>query len=568
MNEPRNTRTARILPWFIVAVPVVLLLLYVWTYRVNGAEWDHLASTNVFALYDTHAFTFHFLFQQHNEHRIAVPRLVILGLGLLTRWNNEAEMFAHAALMCATAAVLFGAFRREPGAPPSRERALFAFVPAVLIALSPRSYEALTGFGLPHYLEILFYVVALRLLVFGAPTWIRFAAAALCGEAATFSVANGLWIWPLGLAVILSQLGRESRSRTLVRAGVWAVVSTVTILAYFHNYLPTGNHASASFFAEHPLVALEHFVVLNGTVFAASVTAAAAFGTIALGLYAWVAARVARDWMRSRERPPYGLWLIVSAVGSNATITAGRAIFGPAQALDSRYAAMIALAPIGLYWCVLVRRQAWRVSPWLTRGIAAMMIAGYAIVSIQTWAAAPEWYSRKKEMAYLLYSMPDQADSEVLRLYPIVGEARWFGAQLERLHLNVFADAHVDPRDLAPTQVRPALRIETINGRPRTHDAITIGLPDPVEVRGYAFNGAGNGPAGAMFLTIDGRIDVPAVTGLYRAGAKPEARWAGFAASSGGFLLTPGEHTLALKIVADDGRHAYVTDPVATIVRR
>jgi hypothetical protein len=164
--------------------------------------------------------------------------------------------------------------------------------------------------------------------------------------------------------------------------------------------------------------------------------------------------------------------------------------------------------------------------------------------------------------------MPNQPDSLILKLSPIVSEARWFGSQLERMRLNVFADPHLRAEDLTPTMVRPPLRVETINGRPRTHDPIVVGSADPVEVRGYAMNAAGNGPARAMFLTIDGRTDLPAVTGLYRPGTKWDARWTGFDGSFAGSVLTPGQHTLSLKVVANDGRHAYVTDPIGSIVRR
>jgi hypothetical protein len=538
-----------------------MLFLYVAVYRINGAEQDHLASTIAFSLWDQHAPMGHYLFQQHNEHRILVPRLVILGLGLLTRWNNVPEMFAHATLMCVTAAILFGAFRREGGT-------LAGFVPALLMALSPRSYEALMGFGFPHYLEILFYVAALRLLVFG-DGWISLTAAVLCGEGATFSVANGLWIWPFGLAALLARLRTgHARSSTLLQAAVWSAASAVTIVAYFHGFLPTGNHPDPGFFIKRPLTGLEHFLALNGTVFAATVPLAIAFGAIVFGLYVWVCGLVIRDWWRAGERPPYGFWLIASVLGSNATITAGRALFGPIQALDSRYAAMIALGPIGLYWCVYVRRRAWRVAPALTRITGVLLVAGYAIVSIQTWAAAPEWYSRRKEHAYLLYTISNQPDSQVVKLAPIVIEARWFGSELQRMRLNVFAEPHINAADLRPTPVRPQLRIDTINGRLRSPEPIVVGANDPVEVRGYAFNSAGNAAAPAMFLTIDGKTDVPAVTGLYRRDAKANAKWTGFDGSFAGFVLSPGEHTLSLKVVTDENGHAYLTDPIVRIVRR
>lgn len=547
--------------WAASAMVVGMLFLYVFVYRLNGVWQDHLASTIAFSLWDQHAPMGHYLFQQHNEHRILVPRLVILGLGLLTRWNNVPEMFAHAMLMCIAAGLLFTAFRREGGT-------LGAFLPALLMALSPRSYDALTGFGFPHYLAILFYVAALCQLVFGRG-WIAFAGAVLCGEAATFSLANGLWVWPFGLAVILSRLRTsDTRAGTWTRAAAWAIASTVTIAAYFHDYLPTGNHSDASFFVHHPLRAIGHFLALNGTVFATTVPFAIALGALALVLYVWIAALAVRDWWQRGEQPPYGFWLVVSVLASNATVTAGRAIFGPIQALDSRYAAFVALAPIGAYWCVAVRRRGWGAAPVLTGVLGSLLTAGYINVTIQTWAVAPAWYSRHKEAAYVLYTMRSQPDSEVLKVGPIVSETRWFSSELERMHLNVFAEPHISAAGLAFTAARPPLRIETINGRLRSPAPIVVGPDDPIDVRGYAFDGAGDGPARALFMTLDGTTNLPAVTGLYRAGASGPAKWTGFAGSFAGFVLKPGEHTLSLTVVTDDGRHAYVTDRIATIIRR
>ena len=72
-------------------------------------------------------------------------------------------------------------------------------------------------------------------------------------------------------------------------------------------------------------------------------------------------------------------------------------------------------------------------------------------------------------------------------------------------------------------------------------------------------------PQGMAYAQLAG---LPAVTGLYRPGAHGAAKWTGFAGSFGGFVLTPGEHRLSLKVVTDEGRRAYVTDPIARVVRR
>jgi len=551
-----------------------LLLLFILVYRVNGPEWDHVTSAEIFWRWDIHQFTPAFLFKQHNEHRIAAPRLAILALGLLTKWNNPVEMIAHWALMCTTALVLFGAFRRELGASTPLSRALFLFAPIALLSLSPRSYEAFMGFGFPHYLSILFYVAALRVLVFGSGGWRALAAAIVCAALTTFSLANGLLVWPIGLALILSDLRiREERRRVVLHAAAWSSVAAITIAGYFHNYLPVGAGSSRWFVIQHPVAALGHFLALNGSVFAASVGGALTVGAVVVPLYLLVGGAVVSEWWRRRARPPYGFWLIVGVLASDAMITLNRAGFGVIQALDSRYTATIALAPIGLYWCVTARRHQWAFAPALTRAMAALMVAGYAIVSVDAWSRAPSRYSERRWVAYLMYTAPYQPDSLIARVYPVVNETRVFASELQRLHLNVFADPHISSDTLTPTAVRPPLQIDTIDGKLRTHEPIAVGASDAVEVRGYAANADNTRPARAMFITVDGTRDLPAQTGLYRpvarqATGREQTTWGGFAGSFTGSLLEPGAHTLALKVVADDGRHVYVTEPIARIVRR
>ena len=91
----KTYRGGAVLTWALVVVPFALLFLYVWIYAVNGPDWDHMSSAEIFYRWRDGRFDFEYLFRQHNEHRKAVARLVTLGLGLLTRWNNRPEAMLH-----------------------------------------------------------------------------------------------------------------------------------------------------------------------------------------------------------------------------------------------------------------------------------------------------------------------------------------------------------------------------------------------------------------------------------------------------------------------------------------
>ena len=555
----------------VIVLSALVLLVFVGIYAVNGPEWDHVNSAEIFDRWDRGQFTFEYLFRQHNEHRKAAPRLAILSLGSLTRWNNPAEMYVHWALMCLTAFVVYGAFRREVA---DKARAIVWFVPMMLLLVSPRSYDALLGDGFPHYLSILFLIAALRILAFGRPTWTALAGAIGCGLVTSFSMTNGLLVWPFGLVLMLADLRTTPPRGSVSRSLVWALAGAATFAFYFHGYKDPGNHTSPWLIIQHPTIALRHFLALNGSVLAPEVQSAEVFGTVMLVLDAGLLFAVLSDWWRHRERPPFGFWLVAIAVVSAFMITANRAGFGIEQGLSSRYTAMLALAPIGLYWALVARAGRWRIAGLLSICVGTLMIVGYLMASVDAWSAAPGVASRRRWMAYINYSAKQQPSSLLAKLYPNPDHARIYSAAMERMRYNVFADPHVRPEDLVATTTPADYSVQTVNGQPAGPDTlIEIDPSGTVDVTGWAMNGRQNGPARAVFLTIDGTRDLPAVEGLLndmlggpvRGRAR---RWSAFEGSFGGFVLTPGEHTLAVRIVEDDGRHAYASPVIARIIRR
>jgi hypothetical protein len=574
----RADRRIGVLAWVLVILPALLLLAYILAYSNNGADWDHVTSAEIFDRAHNGQLTAEFIFRPHNEHRIAAVRLVVLGLGELTRWNTRVEAVAHWALMCATALLLFRAFRRDARLQDSRTRALLYFAPMACLLTSPRSYEAFLSDGFPHYLSILGMIGAFCLLVFAPPTAGALAGAIACGLLSTFSLANGMLVWPIGLLILLCHMrslnGDPPREATWWRAAVWAVVGVLTIAGYFYGYKDPGNHTPPSFVLAHPGPSIAHYLAANGGGLAAYTTDAPVFGALVVALDAIVLCSVLAAWWRRRERPPLGAWLIVAVAISCAMITLNRAGFGVIQALESRYTALTVLAPVGIYWWTVSRRDSSRVARALVLPVATLLAIGYLLVSVQAWTIAPEFYSRKSWKAYLMYTAKQQPLSLLDKLYANPYHARAYSEAIERLGYNVFAEKHLDPASLSLTAPQPSFIAESINGEavdPKR--PIEVKADDPVEITGWAFNDRSTGPARDLFLTIDGTRDLPAHVGMYRPGLgggvrQRGRRWAGFTGSFGGFVLDPGEHTVALKIVADDGRRAYLTEPVARIIRR
>jgi hypothetical protein len=509
-SVPKNL--VRPLAVALIAVPALLLLLYIRVYGVNGPEWDHLNSAEIFDRWDTGTFTAEYLFRPHNEHRKAVPRLVILGLGLATRFNNRAEMHVHWALLCATSVILGGAFLRERSAVPLQGLpALISYAPISALVMSARPYESILGDGFPTFLSLMFVLVALNLLAFRSASPVGFIGAICCGLCASFSQSNGLLIWPIGLLVLLAEIRVRPRRALTVRAILWTLAGAATVLAYFHGYRDPGNHPTPSAVLSHPVIAAKYFLALGGSNLAPERSAATILGTCLLILAALLCAGMARTWWRERSRIPFGFWLVVTAVATSFMITVNRADAGADPIVASRYTPFSALAPIGLYWIATAYQDRWRFGRSLTLTLAALLAVGYLAGTVFAWSLAPSYYSGKAFQSYLVYTAKYQTSSMLAGLYPNPDHARVYSAILERLRLNVFADHHPRAEDLLATQKAPPYTIDLVNGRPvREMTHASIGPEDPILVAGWAFDEDQKKPATAIFLTIDAPSTSPA----------------------------------------------------------
>src|SRR5258708_16095005 len=153
MNNVSAARERRLaaIAWTLAIVPALVLVLYIAIYTVNAREWDHVNDAEVFDRWDRGELTLEYLFRQHNEHRKTAPRLLVLGLGQLTRWDTRAENFMLLAVVAGTALILFAAFRRDAALTDSPAPAPLWFVPAARPPATPRPDHRPPGEGLPYY---------------------------------------------------------------------------------------------------------------------------------------------------------------------------------------------------------------------------------------------------------------------------------------------------------------------------------------------------------------------------------------------------------------------------------
>jgi hypothetical protein len=431
-------RIIAIVSWLFVLIPAALPYLYVHAFGVNVVFADAWDMVLVFRKFSSGRLAFADLYAQHVEHRMFFPRGAELLLGLLTRYNNVAEMYLIVSCFLITAAVLLLAFRREIGLP------LIFFVPVVLLIFSFRQYEnMLFGFQISFAFTQTFGVLALYLLYSSSRDNFRayvFVAALGSATVASFSTAQGLLVWPAGFLGLL--LGSVATSGKKVFVSIWGLVGVAEWVAYFVDYNTPQGHPPLLHALGHIGTATEYFLTLLGSALfwqpKHALTGGLVIGCLALAMFLATYGRgVLREY-------PFWISLLFYSSFILATITLGRSgMFGVWQAAISRYTTFSVLAVASVYAMLAKMVFARRSSV----GRTVLLIALFGTVLLSAGISyrngievgrAQE--ASRERAAYVLKTYEFQPDARLADLYPRPETVRRRAPLLERLGYNVFSE--------------------------------------------------------------------------------------------------------------------------------
>ena len=150
-----------------------------------------------------------------------------------------------------------------------------------LCLLNPRAYILMSwSMAAMHYYFVSFYAFA-ALVLLRKERWIYLLAGALAAVLATFTLAAGILIWPVGLLYLIYLYFKE-KSRSKYQIAVWCFFASACMGIYLVGF----TSESSKFFAlitEKPVYVLEFFLVLTGSAFSyGSVVLAKALGFFTL----------------------------------------------------------------------------------------------------------------------------------------------------------------------------------------------------------------------------------------------------------------------------------------------
>lgn len=331
------------------------------------------------------------IFSQHNEHRLAIPRL-FFALDFFVFGGTSILLFAATLLLQVVLAAIICAqiFRMEAG--PGVKLALSGIAAALLFSGQQMSIF-LWAFQVQWPLV---YGGAVLALYCGdgfvrarerSPNsmaqWAWLLAAGISGFCSTFSMANGLLVWPLLIFLVV----RFARPFSWVAAVLTAGVAVAVIGLFLNHFFRTGSYAVDILSVDGIVKAIAFVVAYLGSPFV-FLGAAPVYivGTLvlltAIGLGALLI--FGRKFMTSSEAMLALALLMI--VGTAMITSAGRAAMGFAGATESRYVMpnliglSCLLAAVG---SLAMRHPLLSEKPWRFVGLSALsvLVSIYAVGS-------------------------------------------------------------------------------------------------------------------------------------------------------------------------------------------
>jgi hypothetical protein len=373
--------------WILKVVsPAVVLITLLFRFGLDAPLIDEWSFVDTVVHAFTHQLTFNELYQQHNDHRLFFPRIVIAGLAVLTGWNIRAEQMANVVVAAIGLAGLLYLARRGANRPLDRFATFLAATLSILVFSLNQWENWLWGMQICIFLNVAATIWGLALTGTESMSWPRLGAVLSCGTIATFSFASGLAFWPLILAIMAVRIVRYKTRMTWFHFSAAVAWSSAVITAYFSGFRTTPSHIE--FVERHPVTAARCF-------FTYLATPVASFAGSAWpprdNLYIWLAGFVGivlltaaffRLWhcRPDRDRLIAVAAIAAYAVSSAALTTIGRADMGVSAIFASRYITISSVFWLALM--ILMSDIYTSAEGWCVAGakIIAAAVAGLSII--------------------------------------------------------------------------------------------------------------------------------------------------------------------------------------------
>jgi len=439
------TRTAKIgAARLLLIAPAFISFNYIFRFAVDVPYWDAWQFVPLLGEFYEGKLPLELLIQQHNEHRIVLPRILMLLLARLTHYDTRAEMYASWLMLCVIVILYFLVHARSIGTSFS---SVAAFVPIPWVVLTLGQHENLLwGWQIQVALAALLLVVTLFFIETSLVRPWRFVLALMTAAGCTFSFGTGLIVWPTGLLQLLLLARRGiSPSRRNLATGTWILGGTCCLALYFSGYRAPSGHPRFLGPLQHPGAFFAALCAVLGNPFTSNAMLAPIIGAVVLAFLTAVlllAARGGLDW----QRAPLAIPLIASSLFAALLIVIGRGGFGIPELTISRYVTLVVPGFAGAQMAALAIRD--RRSR-LFLEIAVWSLAGMAVFASfdGTYSAGRERRAIMSAYRRTLRDYRSVPDSDLTGLFADPLLVRKGADVLQTYRLSVFRSAPFASRD-------------------------------------------------------------------------------------------------------------------------
>lgn len=309
-------------------MPLALLVLVVTSTWVRVPHYDQWVFAHQLARHSGEV-GLDELWEQHNEHRVLFPKILMLLVAGISDWDVRWEMALSLALAVAILLLLRRLMTKTME--ESHPQTLATSGTAILI-FSLAQWENWTwGWQLGWYLTIVALVGAILII----QTWPRgwrtiygVGAAATLAVVAQYSLASGTFVWPS----VLVTMAAHHRFRPLTLP--WIGVGLVSTLLYLQGYEKPPHHPDLTGASDVESI-LGYSIRLIGHAFFTDSTQALIAGTVAISIGILTVLTLGRTTFSPMVAPWSGI--AVFATLTTGVTAVGRSGFGLGQAASSRY---------------------------------------------------------------------------------------------------------------------------------------------------------------------------------------------------------------------------------------
>ena len=505
------------------AVPLLFLIYLLHRYAVDVPAWDDWEMAPIIARAHKGQPFLQNLFQQQQEARTVIPKLLVVLLAAFGHWHLTYEMALSVIFSSATVVGIYFLLRQSALGPSATAIGLLL---AALLAFAPTYYEVwLTGSDFSSFLPAFWLVTALVITGTKLSIARKFIGCAILSIASSFSLAHGLLLWAITFPLVLLTAEVPRRKSWLL---LWLAACAVCVAAYFWGYQkPRDLPLFAP--AVSPIDYFQYVFIFLGSALIhagknAPIATAAMIGASGLvlffGAFHYVFSRRRNREFLRRTLPWFALGSY--AIGSACLAAFGRVGYGTTQALQSRYgpfALYLFVALIGLAAVIhaeSVREQKPRAKPIWISALALLalgLLIPYAFCAAAGVAAlqagsANNWLGRS---AVLFSRAFDTGGTIKKTIYP--------SPEIVRRDAMVLDDLGLIQPALIKTNNISSIHHWAADGRNATGwcESIVPSGNDMLVASGWAALNAAGRPADGVVLTYE----------------YPERNWTFFAMSNG-----------------------------------